>query len=216
MSSPITLLICSFLVSSFLTKVTQHIHSLRASGVRSSHISNAALSEVRAFRKSVGSLCTTPGEIVLLIIVFYQTGVFRTQVPGTPNLHPKKEERLYFLSDLKRPTACVRKAPWKGTRCWAGCDLPEPLGVKKATIIESPAWTHSSGDKFFDNFYAPGFVFVTLNAMVVLKEVVSSTVVLSSFTLSVSIFSNSLSPFPRRIDMTSIFNSSHSPELRHC
>src|SRR5688572_23379572 len=66
---------CSFLVSSFLTKVTQHIHSLRARGVRSSHIASAALSEVRAFRKSVGTVCTTPGEIVLLILLFYQAPV---------------------------------------------------------------------------------------------------------------------------------------------
>jgi len=72
LSSLIVLLTCSFLVSSFLTKVTQHIHSLRARGVRSSHIASAALSEVRAFRRSVGTLCTTPGEIILLILLFYQ------------------------------------------------------------------------------------------------------------------------------------------------
>ena len=77
LSSLTVLLTCSFLVSSFLTKVTQHIHSLRARGVRSSHIANASLSEVRAFRKSVGILCTTPDEIVLLILLFYQTGGFR-------------------------------------------------------------------------------------------------------------------------------------------
>jgi len=77
LSSVIVLLTCSFLVSSFLTKVTQQIHSLRASGVRSSHIASAALSEVRAFRKSMGNLCTTPAEIVLLISWFYQTGGFR-------------------------------------------------------------------------------------------------------------------------------------------
>jgi len=77
LSSLIVLLTCSFLVSSFFTKVTQHIHSFRARGVRSSHIASAALSEVRAFRKSVGTLCTTPAEIVLLILWFYQTGGFR-------------------------------------------------------------------------------------------------------------------------------------------
>src|SRR5829696_9315978 len=72
LSSLTVLLTCSFLVSSFLTKVTQHIHSLRASGVRSSHIASAALSDVSAFRKSAGTLCTTPCEIVLLIVLFYQ------------------------------------------------------------------------------------------------------------------------------------------------
>src|SRR5690349_2100735 len=71
-SSLIVLLTCSFLVSSFLTNVTQHIHSLRARGVRSSHIASAARSDVSAFRKSAGTLCTTPCEIVLLIVLFYQ------------------------------------------------------------------------------------------------------------------------------------------------
>jgi hypothetical protein len=69
---------------------------------------------------------------------------------------------------------------------------------------------------FFDNFYTPGFVFVTLNVILVLTGVVSSIFVLSSFILSVSIFSNSLSPFPRRTGIISIYNSSHSPALRHC
>jgi hypothetical protein len=77
LSSLTVLLICSFRVSSFLTNVTQHIHSLRARGVRSSHIASAALSDVRAFRKSAGILCTTPDETVLLILLFYQTGRFR-------------------------------------------------------------------------------------------------------------------------------------------
>src|SRR5690242_14322319 len=68
LSSLIVLLTCSCLVSSFLTKVTQQIHSLRASGVRSSHIASAALSDVSAFRKSAGNSCTTPAEIVLVIL----------------------------------------------------------------------------------------------------------------------------------------------------
>ncbi len=93
LSSLIVLLICSFLVSSFLTKVTQHIHSFRASGVRSSHIASAALSEVRAFRKSVGTLCTTPGEIVLPILLFYQANCERTANS------PAKEIALLFKSE---------------------------------------------------------------------------------------------------------------------
>jgi hypothetical protein len=71
-------------------------------------------------------------------------------------------------------------------------------------------------EQHFGNFYTPEFVFVTLNVIVVLIGVVSSTLVLSSCILSVSIFSNSLSPFPKRTGITSICNSSHSPELRHC
>src|SRR5579859_5955068 len=54
---------CCLLVSSFLTEITQQIHSLRASRVMSSHFASAAASETRAFRKSAGTVCTTPWEI---------------------------------------------------------------------------------------------------------------------------------------------------------
>src|SRR3989338_1499386 len=52
-----------FLVSAFLLEVTQQIHSLRASGVISSHTINAAGTPIIAFRKSDGILCTTPPRI---------------------------------------------------------------------------------------------------------------------------------------------------------
>ena len=51
------------LVSAFLADSIQQIHSLRASGVISSHAVNACGSEVRAFFKSAGIWCTTPPEI---------------------------------------------------------------------------------------------------------------------------------------------------------
>lgn len=56
---------CWRLVSGFLTEMTQQIHSLRASGVISSHFARAIASDVSAFRKSAGTLCTAPGEMVL-------------------------------------------------------------------------------------------------------------------------------------------------------
>jgi len=63
---------CCLLVSGFLTEITQQIHSLRASGVISSHFARAIASEVMTFRKSAGTLCTAPGEIAfLLMISFY-------------------------------------------------------------------------------------------------------------------------------------------------
>src|SRR5579884_2033313 len=71
LSSLIVLLTCSFLVSSFLTKVTQHIHSLRARGVRFSQAANAFESEVKASRKSAGTLCTTPLETAFLVIELF-------------------------------------------------------------------------------------------------------------------------------------------------
>ena len=51
------------LVSAFLADSIQHIHSLRASGVISSHAVNACGSDVSAFFKSAGTSCTTPPEI---------------------------------------------------------------------------------------------------------------------------------------------------------
>ena len=59
------------LVSSFFADVTQQSHSLRASGVISSHAVLAAGSEVRTFFKSAGTLCTTPGDMVLAIFALY-------------------------------------------------------------------------------------------------------------------------------------------------
>src|SRR5262249_17006819 len=61
---------CCLLVSGFLTEITQQIHSLRASGVMSSHFARAAGSEMRTLRKSAGTLCTAPGEIALLAMHF--------------------------------------------------------------------------------------------------------------------------------------------------
>jgi hypothetical protein len=49
--------------------MTQQIHSLRASGVISSHAASATGLEVRVFRKSAGILCTTPPEISLLFTI---------------------------------------------------------------------------------------------------------------------------------------------------
>jgi hypothetical protein len=65
---------CCLLVSGFLTEITQQIHSLRASGVRSSHFARVAGSEMRAFRKSAGMLCTTPAEIAFSAMDFILHG----------------------------------------------------------------------------------------------------------------------------------------------
>src|SRR3989338_6926538 len=57
------------LVSTFLPDVTQQIHSLRASGVISSHTARAAGVPLSAFRKSLGILCTVPPTSSLLILI---------------------------------------------------------------------------------------------------------------------------------------------------
>ena len=61
-SSEHTLSTCCLLVSGFFTDITQQIHSLRASGVMSSHFARAASSETSASRKSAGTLCTMPED----------------------------------------------------------------------------------------------------------------------------------------------------------
>jgi hypothetical protein len=50
-------------VWSFLADVTQHIHSLRASGVMLDHTSATTASDSIALRKSAGILCTVPEGI---------------------------------------------------------------------------------------------------------------------------------------------------------
>jgi hypothetical protein len=71
LSSARTLSTCWLLVSGFLTEIVQHIHSLRASGVRSSHAASAVASAARAFCRSSGSSCTTPPEISFAAAVMY-------------------------------------------------------------------------------------------------------------------------------------------------
>ena len=67
-SSVRTLPTCWLLVLDFLTDIVQQIHSLRASGVRSSHAASAFGSEVKATHKSDGILCATPLEISFLVM----------------------------------------------------------------------------------------------------------------------------------------------------
>jgi hypothetical protein len=63
-------------VCGFLAYTIQHSHSLRASGVISSHAVCAATAEIRTFFKSAGILCTTPPAILFLTMrLFYQMRV---------------------------------------------------------------------------------------------------------------------------------------------
>ena len=77
LSSVRTHSMCCLLVSGFFTEVTQQIHSLRASGVISSHFARAAESEMRTFRKSAGTRCTAPGEIPFVAMDFILYCLFR-------------------------------------------------------------------------------------------------------------------------------------------
>lgn len=70
LSSVSTRSMCCLRVFGFLTEIIQHIHSLRASAVISSHLARAAGSEMRTFRKSAGTPCTAPSEIAFLVMDF--------------------------------------------------------------------------------------------------------------------------------------------------
>src|SRR5256885_6397218 len=69
LSSVRTLSTCCLLVAGCFTEMVQQIHSLRARGVKSSHIVRASASEARVFRKSSGKSWTTPPEMSLLVVV---------------------------------------------------------------------------------------------------------------------------------------------------
>ncbi len=66
-SSVTVRLIWFSLVAGVLTLTVQQIHSLRASGVISSHAARDLGLELRDLRKSSGNLCAVPPEIVLAI-----------------------------------------------------------------------------------------------------------------------------------------------------
>ena len=81
-------------------------------------MANAALSEVRAFRKSVGNLCTTPAGIVLLILLFYQTGGGSS---GEQEEYQMKEREHAIQNETDKgqlfsfpPLTCNRPKAWAG------------------------------------------------------------------------------------------------------
>jgi hypothetical protein len=134
---------CCLLVSGFLTEITQQIHSLRASGVISSHFACAAGSEMRAFRKSAGIVCTAPAEIAFLATNFilpgYATGLeSRRTTPGD-----KSTIEVYRCSVNRsgswiwRSAAAPREQK-RGTP--AHPRHPRPYLVTSARPVHDPAW----------------------------------------------------------------------------
>src|SRR5258708_14581114 len=105
---------CCLLVSGLLTEMTQQIHSLRASGVISSHFARAAGSEMRTFRKFAGTACTAPRETALLVMDFslYPTGVVLVRVVGKPEAIQKRTCRRATAISSK-PTH-YKRAPLLG------------------------------------------------------------------------------------------------------
>ena len=110
LSSVRTRSMCCLLVSGLLTEMTQQIHSLRASGVISSHFARAAGSEMRTFRKSAGTACTAPRETALLVMDFSLS----------PTSQRKPRLRSYPLPLHERPSFSSTRgfAPKSQDRSW--------------------------------------------------------------------------------------------------
>ncbi len=68
------------LVSAFLPDVTQQIHSLRASGVISSHTARAAGADIRALRKSSGIVCIVPPASLVILYPYLNAKAMSTMV----------------------------------------------------------------------------------------------------------------------------------------
>ena len=90
------------LVCTFLPDIIQQIHSLRASGVISSHTVRAAAMEERALRKSAGNTCTAFVLIFFFIIFPFDKMVPRKWEPVQfhrrhYNILPKKLHTLRHL-----------------------------------------------------------------------------------------------------------------------
>ena len=100
------------LVSGFLADSIQQIHSLRASGLISSQAARAAGAEVRVFRKSAGSLCTTPAAISFLVIpsvlckLKYLLFVVHRRIIS--KFHLALDSRSYLFAP---PVRCTHKSP---------------------------------------------------------------------------------------------------------
>jgi len=115
----------SLRVSGFLTEVTQQIHSLRASGVMSSHFARAAGSEMRTFRKSAGTLCTAPAEIAFLVI-FLVTDLI-LHVTRFANQRNRLPTRLRLNSSYGAPRTKKARLRWSSatarrTSAWRWCE----------------------------------------------------------------------------------------------
>ena len=80
------ILILRFLVSDFLADSIQHIHSLRASGVISSHTENAAGAATRISCRSAGIWWTVLPEIFLFIIRWFYQILSIITTPDIPRL----------------------------------------------------------------------------------------------------------------------------------
>ena len=120
---------CCLLVSGFLTEITQQIHSLRASGVISSHSARAAGSAMRTFCKSVGTACIAPEEIAFLLIDFLST---HTNSVLISRIHAAKQ---FAHRNAESAANCQQRR--EGRHSFATLDQTDRCSMQAALIGES-------------------------------------------------------------------------------
>ena len=118
-------------VSSFLADVTQHLHSLRASGVMLAHKFLTIASDSMALRKSTGNLCLLPEAGGCRAIV---PGVYRAlTVSQIRHRRALGQVREYVaVAELRqREAAAVICPPWAASRP-AVPGRPSPVGHQRS------------------------------------------------------------------------------------
>jgi len=101
------------LVSALLPEITQQIHSLRASGVMSSHVLSAAGTDAIAFRKSAGSLWSVSFVRITPIVSYARVMKIKSARPkGSPSKYISSATWLtYIPSPTARTSSLLRNKP---------------------------------------------------------------------------------------------------------
>jgi hypothetical protein len=89
--------------------MVQQIHSFRASGVMSSHAASADLLEARAFRKSAGSLCTTPPEIAFLSMALFYLDFCQREAPAALSEQGWIDAKKFLVRSSRTPFPFPKK-----------------------------------------------------------------------------------------------------------
>lgn len=140
LSSVRALSTCCLRVSGFFTEIVQHIHSLRASGVRSSHAASASASEARVSRTSSGKSWTTPPEICVLVM--YKAALSRKDC--------RSEQRLQSVWLIERHAAARRASAAPQTLGNAHRRSDGHTHSRRCTLKVGPSTSASTPVRFRD------------------------------------------------------------------
>ncbi len=102
MSSERTRSTCCILVSGFFTEMVQQIHSLRASGVMSSHAASARGEARSAFLKSAGNVCTVPPESAFFAMDYFMTCEVKSRLRAASILRSRRSRQIAMHSFANR------------------------------------------------------------------------------------------------------------------